>query len=123
MHAVRRFRVIAGCVLLAAAGSLAIRAAAQPPTPGEALSWAGPPVASATPAGRGPAGIPRASATASPDGGGPLAGLQAPLNSVLQRLNSETAHSAAGQLSVLQQLENALRDRIDQFLQWVVHRR
>jgi hypothetical protein len=54
---------------------------------------------------------------------GPLDGLRRPLGALLQRLNTDTAHNAAGQYSILQSLEQALRDYVERFLNWVTGKR
>jgi hypothetical protein len=58
-----------------------------------------------------------AAASAAPPGG-----LRLPLGSILQRLNADTAATASGEYTLLHQLGDALRDRIDGFLHWVTAR-
>jgi hypothetical protein len=124
MRALLRFRLVLACVILAVTGSIALHALTRPAAPGPSVSWASPAPAVTPPAGAGPAGIPRASATPSASGGAePFSGLRAPLTTLLQRLNGDTAHEAAGQQSIIDELEAALRDRAEQFLDWVVSRR
>ncbi|MBV9101625.1 MAG: hypothetical protein JOZ46_03110 [Candidatus Dormibacteraeota bacterium] len=115
------FHHIRMLVLVAAftvAGALAVHAATQPPTPGRSFTWASP----ATPAPEAAAvatAVPTASATPA---SGPLGAVVPPVASLLQHLNADTSTVAQGQYSILQQLEGALRDRVDQFLAWVTGR-
>jgi hypothetical protein len=117
MVGLHRFRAIAGVAAVAGVAAFAIHAAAQQaPAPGKYISWAPPAVATATP-GAGP-GLPLASASpvANP---GPLGGLTQPLSGLFKQLNDNTAATAMGQYSVLQDLESALAAHIQQFLKWV----
>jgi hypothetical protein len=120
MPVMRRFRLVLVCAGAIAAAAFAVHMAMQPVVAGKSITWATP--SSATPqtsAGPTAAVLPRPSAkpSAAP---GPLDGLRQPLGALLQRLNSDTAHNAAGQYSILQSLEQALRDHIEQFLNWIV---
>lgn len=117
MVGLHRLRAIAGVVAVAGVAAFAIHAAAQqPPAPGRYISWAPPAVPTATP-GAGPA-LPLASASpvANP---GPLGGLTEPLSGLFKQLNDNTAATATGQYSVLQDLESAIAAHIQQFLKWV----
>ena len=58
------------------------------------------------------------SSTPVPDAG-PAGMLQTPLRSLFQQLNADTKSTANGEYSLLQQLEQGLRERIEQFLRWV----
>jgi hypothetical protein len=121
----RRVRVLALLLGLGVAAFLAFHAAAQPAAPGRFLSWATAPSASPRPpAGSAQGALPTASPTATPAAGaGPLGALSAPLSGLLQQLNADTKTTASGEYSLLQELENAVRDRIDEFLNWVTMRR
>jgi hypothetical protein len=120
----QRIRVLALLVGVGVAAFLAFHAAAQPTAPGRFLSWATAPSASPRPpVGSAQGVLPTASPRAtSATGPGPLGALTAPLSRLLQQLNADTKTTANGEYSLLQQLENALRDRIDQFLNWVTER-
>jgi hypothetical protein len=74
-------------------------------------------------AATGSSGGPAASAPKATPDSGPLGGLRGPLGSLFQHLNADTARNAAGQYSILQDIENALRDHIEQFLNWIVGKR
>ena len=121
----RRVRVLALLLGVGVAAFLAFHAAAQPAAPGRFLSWATAPSASPRPpaeSGQGalPTASPHATSAAGP---GPLGALSAPLSGLLQQLNADTKTTASGEYSLLQELENAVRDRIDEFLNWVTMRR
>jgi hypothetical protein len=121
----RRVRVLALLLGVGVAAFLAFHAAAQPAAPGRFLSWATAPSASpGLPAGSAQGALPTASPReTSAAGPGPLGALTAPLSGLLQQLNADTKTTANGDYSLLQELENAVRDRIDQFLNWVTTRR
>jgi|HubBroStandDraft_6_1064221.scaffolds.fasta_scaffold486312_2 hypothetical protein len=116
MVGVHRFRVLVGAGAVVAAAAFALHAGAQSPTPGRYISWAPPAVSTATP-GAGPA-LPMASASPAP-AAGPLAGLTTPFSGLFKQLNANTAATAKGEYSVLQDLEGAITAHIRQFLQWV----
>jgi hypothetical protein len=116
MLGVHRFRLLLGVVGAAGVVAFAMHAGAQAPTPGRYISWAPPAVATATP-GAGPA-LPVASAP-SVASAGPLTGLTSPLSGLFKQLNANTATTARGEYSVLQDLERALAAHIQQFLKWV----
>jgi hypothetical protein len=116
MLRVHRFRALLGVAAVVALVAFAIHAGAQAPTPGRYVSWAPPAVATATP-GAGPA-LPLASPSPAPNAG-PLGGLTTPLSGLFKQLNSNTATTASGEYSVLQDLERALAAHIQQFLHWV----
>jgi hypothetical protein len=99
---------------------VALHASASTPAPGPSISWAQPAaVASASPSAvSGVEQIPSAPASP-PAGTGPLAGLQIPLSAMFHQLNSETKDTAVGQYSILQSIENTLREQIESFLRWV----
>jgi hypothetical protein len=121
----RRTRVLALLLGVGVAAFLAFHAAAQPAAPGRFLSWATAPPSSTpqSPAGAVQGALPTASSSAATTAGpGPLGALSAPLSGLLQQLNADTRTTANGQYSILQELENAVRDRIDQFLRWVTSR-
>jgi hypothetical protein len=113
---VHRFRVLIGVAVAGGAVAFAVHAGAQAPAPGRYISWAPPAVATATP-GAGPA-LPLASPSPVVDVG-PLGGLTSPLSGLFKQLNANTAATAAGQYSVLQELESALAGHIQTFLKWV----
>jgi hypothetical protein len=110
----RRLGLLIGVTAAIGLVAVAIHATAQAPVPGKYISWA--PPATAT-AGTGPA-LPMASA---PPVAGPglLGGLTTPLSGLFKQLNVNTAETAKGQYSILQELEKALADRAGQFLKWV----
>lgn len=99
---------------------LALHASAAAPAPGPSISWAQP--AAAAPASpsavSGVEPIPAAPA-GPPADAGPLGGLQVPLSAMFRQLNSETKDTAVGQYSMLQSIENTLRQQIEGFLRWV----
>jgi hypothetical protein len=112
----RRFSLLIGVAAAVGLVAVAVHATAQAPAPGKYISWAPPATATATP-GAGPA-LPMASA---PPVAGPglLGGLTTPLSGLFKQLNVNTAETAKGQYSILQELETALSDRAQQFLKWV----
>jgi hypothetical protein len=116
MVIVRRFSMLIGGAAVIGVVAVAIHATAQAPVPGKYISWAAPATATASP-GAGPA-LPMASAppVAAP---GILGGLTTPLSGLFKQLNVNTAETAKGQYSILQELEKALADRAQQFLKWV----
>jgi hypothetical protein len=116
MFIVRRFGVLIGVAAAIGLVAVAIHATAQAPVPGKYISWAPPATATASP-GAGPA-LPMASAP-SAAGPGLLGGLTTPLSGLFKQLNVNTAETAKGQYSILQELEKAFADRVQQFLQWV----
>lgn len=111
--------------LLALAGTgavvvLLVLHAATPPPPGRYLDLTAPPAAAAATSPVANA-IPEASPTPAPaTDAGPFSVLQVPLRNLFGQLNADTKASATGQYSLLQELEQGLRDRIDQFLHWVM---
>ena len=124
MRSLLRLRLVLSCVVLAVAASVALHAVTRPPSPGPSISWMSPAPQPAAPSGVGSAGIPRASAPSTPHGDpGPFAGLRAPLTTLLQRLNADTADNAPGQLALIREIGKALRDHAEQLLDWVVSRR
>jgi hypothetical protein len=116
MLGVHRFRVLIGVSAAVGVVAFAVHAGAQAPAPGRYVSWAPPAVATATP-GAGPA-LPMASASPAASAG-PLGGLTTPLSGLFKQLNANTAATAGGEYSVLQDLERALAAHIQQFLHWV----
>jgi hypothetical protein len=116
MLGIHRFRALIGVAAIVGVGAFAVHAGAQAPTPGRYISWAPPTVATATP-GPGPA-LPLASASPIANTG-PLGGLTEPLSGLFKQLNSNTAVTANGQYSLLQDLESAFAAHIQQFLKWV----
>lgn len=117
MLGLRRFSAAVGVVAVAGVAVFAVHAAAQQaPAPGRYISWAPPAVATATP-GTGPA-LPLASPSPAANPG-PLGGLTGPLSGLFKQLNDNTAATAKGQYSLLQELESALAAHIQQFLKWV----
>ena len=116
MLGVHRFRALVGVAAAVGLVAFAVHAGAQAPTPGRYVSWAPPVVATATP-GAGPA-LPMASAPPAASAG-PLGGLTTPLSGLFKQLNANTAATAGGEYSVLQDLERALAAHIQQFLHWV----
>ena len=117
MILLRRIRFLVGCVAATAAVLLALHLALQPATPGQSITWSQPAGAAAAATPNAYASLPAASPTPRPGGAG-----MPPLGAVMQHLNAETARSASGQYSILQSLEDALREHIDQFLDWIVSR-
>ncbi len=116
MVVVRRFRLLIGFAAVIGVVVVAIHATAQAPTPGRYISWAPPAAATASP-GAGSA-VPIASAPPVL-GAGPLGGLAMPLSSLFKQLNVNTAETARGQYSIIQDLESALAAHVQQFLKWV----
>src|ERR1700692_3159588 len=116
MLGVHRFRTLVGVAAAVGLVAFAVHAGAQAPTPGRYVSWA-PPVGAPAPPGAArasPRGSPRPAASA-----GPLGGLTTPLSGLFKQLNANTAATAGGEYSVLQDLERALAAHIQQFLHWV----
>ncbi|MFZ0128040.1 MAG: hypothetical protein WB808_08525 [Candidatus Dormiibacterota bacterium] len=111
-----RFHLLVGGAAAAALVAFAVHAGAQAPAPGRYISWAPPAVATATP-GPGPA-LPVASASPVANAG-PFGGLTSPLSGLFKQLNTNTAATATGEYGVLQNLEQALAEHIQQFLHWV----
>jgi hypothetical protein len=124
MFVLRQFRLVVLCAAAIAATAFAVHMVMQPVVAGKSITWAAtPPATPQASAGPSAGGaLARPSATAAPSSG-PLDGLRRPLGALLQNLNADTAHNAAGQYSILQSLEQALRDHIEQFLNWIVGRR
>jgi len=116
MFGAHRLRLLIGAAAAVAVVAFAIRAGAQAPAPGKYISWAPPTIATAAP-GAGPA-LPVASAAPKVDTG-PLGGLTTPLSGLFKQLNTNTAATATGQYSLIQDLEKALASHIQQFLNWV----
>jgi len=113
-------RVLCAGAALVAVVVLAIHSAA-PPQPGRTLTWAPLPATvqpSASPAEF--SAVPTAAPPTSAPSGGLLGGLRVPLSALLHQLNNETKQSAVGQYSILQAITDGLRDRISQFLNWIV---
>jgi hypothetical protein len=116
MFAAHRFRLVIGGAAAVGVVAFAIHAGAQAPSPGKYISWSPPATATATP-GAGPA-LPVASASPIVDTG-PLGGLTTPLSGLFKQLNTNTAATATGQYSLIQDLETALASHVQQFLNWV----
>jgi len=116
MVLVRRFSLLIAIAAVIGVVGVAVHAAAQVPAPGRYISWAPPASATASPVA-GPA-IPMASAPPAAETG-PLGGLTTPLSGLFKQLNVNTAETAKGQYSILEELESALAGRIQQFLKWV----
>ena len=99
---------------------------AAPTLPGHTFSWVPAAVSPAASAATGNAvAVPTAAPSAPPApsaDAGLLGGLTVPLGTLLQHLNQDTRNSAVGQYTILQALERGLRDRIEQFLEWVTGR-
>jgi hypothetical protein len=111
---VRRFRLLALAAGVALAGFMVVHATGSPAAaPGRFLTW----TANATPEPSAAPTIPVASSSPAPASS--IGGLQIPLESMLQGLNADTAATANGQYNLLQELEAALRDRIDRLLDGV----
>jgi hypothetical protein len=116
MLGTHRVRVLVGAAAAVGVVAFAVHAGAQAPAPGRYISWAPPATATATP-GAGPA-LPVASAP--PEvAADPLGGLTTPLSGLFKQLNANTAATATGQYSLIQDLEKALATHIQQFLNWV----
>lgn len=116
MFGSHRVRLVIGAAAAVGVVAFAIHAGAQAPSPGKYISWAAPATETATP-GAGPA-LPMASAAPAVDTG-PLGGLTGSLSGLFKQLNTNTAATATGQYSLIQDLETALAGRIQQFLHWV----
>ena len=111
-----RLRVFIGAAAAVGVVAFAVHAGAQAPAPGRYISWAPPATATASP-GAGPA-LPVASA-APVVATNPLGGLTTPLSGLFKQLNVNTAATATGQYSLIQDLETSLATHIQQFLKWV----
>jgi hypothetical protein len=123
MFVLRRFRLVVGCAALVTATAFAVHVVTQPVVAGRSITWG-----TAAPAATAPLAPGVATGTAPPSSSpsssvGPLEGLRRPLGALMQRLNTDTAHNAAGQYSILQSLEQALRDYVERFLNWITGRR
>ena len=105
MLGAHRVRVLIGAAAAVGVVAFAVHAGAQAPSPGRYISWAPPATATATP-GAGPA-LPVASAAPEVDTN-PLGGLTTPLSGLFKQLNTNTAATATGQYSLIQDLETAL---------------
>jgi hypothetical protein len=116
MLGTHRVRLLIGAAAAVGVVVFAVHAGAQAPAPGRYISWDPPATATATP-GVGPA-LPVASAPPEVDTG-PLNGLTTPLSGLFKQLNTNTAATATGQYSLIQDLEKALTTHIQQFLNWV----
>jgi hypothetical protein len=116
MFGPHRVRLLIGSAAAVGVVAFAIHSGAQAPSPGKYISWSPPATATATP-GAGPA-LPVASAAPEVNGG-PLEGLTIPLSGLFKQLNSNTAATATGQYSLIEDLEKALASHIQQFLNWV----
>jgi hypothetical protein len=113
---IRRFSLLIGAIAAIGVIVVAIHAGVQAPAPGRYISWAPPASATASP-GAGPA-IPISSAPPVA-GPGPLGGLATPLSGLFKQLNANTAATARGQYSILQELESTLATHVREFLNWV----
>jgi muramidase (phage lysozyme) len=113
-------RLLAMLTAAAIAVVLAVHLGSQAPKPGRVLSW---PMASSSAAPAPTASPPHASllpqASTHPAANDPLSALRAPLSTVFDHLNADTKATAAGQYAILQELSQALRNRIDGFLKWI----
>jgi hypothetical protein len=116
MTLVRRFRLLMGVAAVIGVVAVALHATTQTPVPGKYISWAPPASATASP-GAGSA-IPIASAPPVPRAGLP-SGLTAPLSGLFKQLNANTAATARGQYTILQEVESALASRVRDFMKWV----
>jgi hypothetical protein len=113
---IRRFSLLIGVAAAIGVAAVALHATAQAPVPGRYVTWAPPATATASP-GAGPS-VPIASAPPVA-GPGPLGALATPLSGLFKQLNANTAATARGQFSILQELENALAAHVREFLNWV----
>jgi hypothetical protein len=116
MFGAHRFRLVIGAAAAIGVVAFAIHAGAHAPSPGKYISWSPPATATATPEA-GPA-LPVASAAPEVNTG-PLGSLSTPLSGLFKQLNSNTAATATGQYSLIEDLEKALASHIQQFLNWV----
>jgi hypothetical protein len=116
MSGTHRVRLVIGAAAAVGVVAFAIHAGAEAPAPGKYISWSPPATETATP-GAGPA-LPVASAAPEVNSG-PLGGLTTPLSGLFKQLNSNTAATATGQYSLIEDLEKALASHIQQFLNWV----
>jgi hypothetical protein len=116
MLVLRRLSLLLGVAAVIGGVTLALHATAQPPQPGQYVTWAPPATATASP-GAGPV-VPLGSAppVASP---GILGGLTSPVSGLFKQLNTNTAETATGQYTLIQSLETAVAGHIQQFLHWV----
>jgi len=119
-----RATLFIGATATAAVTALALHASAAPP-PGPSISWASTPGATAPSAAPSPVSGVRPIPVAPPPSAsaGPLTGLQVPISAMLRQLNSETKATAIGQYTILDSIENVIRQQIDGFLRWVTGRR
>jgi negative regulator of sigma E activity len=124
MFVVRRFRRVVTCAAAVAAVAFAVHMVMQPVVAGRSITWSAAAPAATVPPAPGVVAAPSStSPSASPSPApGPLDGLRGPFSALLQRLNADTAHNAAGENSILQSLEQALRDYVEKFLNWVIGR-
>lgn len=113
-----RNRVVLAAGVVAAILAVVIAMHASLQTPGTAsLTWGPAPSPAASAVASPAGGIPVPTSTPAPTSGwSPLAGLQLPLSAVFAQLNTETRTSAQGQYSILQEIGDAIRDHITQFL-------
>ena len=113
-----RNRVVLAAGVVAAVLAVVIAMHASTQTPGSAsLTWGPAPSPSTGAAASPAAGMPVPQATPAPTSSwSPLAGLQLPLSALFTQLNSETRNSAQGQYTILQEIGDAIRDHISQFL-------
>lgn len=116
MFVLRRLSLLLGIAAVIGGVALVLHASAQPPQPGQYVTWAPPATATASP-GAGPV-VPMASAppVAAP---GILGGLTSPISGLFKQLNTNTAETATGQYALIQGLETAVAGHIQQFLHWV----
>ena len=123
MFVLRRFRLVVGCAALVAATAFAVHVVTQPVVAGRSITWGAtaPGPTAPLPPGVATGTTPPSSSPSSSVG--PLDGLRRPLGTLMQRLNADTAHNAAGEYSILQSLEHAVRDYVERFLNWITGRR
>ena len=116
----RRVRLVGVAVAAVAALLLVLHVSAQSSAPGRYTVWP----AAATPTASTQAGPAIAIATAPPATPPPgiLSGLSGPVSALFHQLDSNTAQTATGQYSILEELEHAIAQRLDGFLHWIVGR-
>ncbi|MGH7687776.1 MAG: hypothetical protein ACREN2_13315 [Candidatus Dormibacteria bacterium] len=112
-----RNRVVLATGVVAAVLAVVIALHASSQAPGSAsLAWGPAPSPSTSALASPTVGMPIAPATPAPASLSPLGGLQLPLSALFTQLNSETRNSALGQYSILQEIGDAIREHISQFL-------
>jgi len=113
----RRLRLVCLAVAAAVAIGLLLHHGSAA-TQGSFISWGTASSAAPAPA-PGPVSVVPPSPTPTPGSAGIFGTLRIPLGGLFDQLNRDTANTARGQLSLLQTLEDALRQRLEQLLSWL----